>query len=94
MHYDLYRKRGFPVGSAVESASKQIVRSRFKRAGASSRKRVPTLCLPSNAASKTIAELTPSIGGFVVSLPPIPKTRYAFLRIGQVYEVIRATRVL
>lgn len=33
MHYDLYRKRRFPVGSAAESASKQIVRSRFKRAG-------------------------------------------------------------
>ena len=34
MRYDLYRKRGLPVGSGVvESACKQIVGSRFKRAG-------------------------------------------------------------
>ena len=34
MHYDLYRKRGLPVGSGVvESACKQIVGSRFKGAG-------------------------------------------------------------
>ena len=34
MRYDLYRKRGLPVGSGVvESACKQIVGSRFKGAG-------------------------------------------------------------
>ena len=34
MRYDIYRERGLPVGSGVvESACKQIVGSRFKRAG-------------------------------------------------------------
>ena len=34
MRCDLYRKRGLPVGSGtMESACKQIVGSRFKRAG-------------------------------------------------------------
>ena len=34
MRYDLYRKRGLPVGSGVvESACKRIVGSRFKRSG-------------------------------------------------------------
>ena len=34
MRYDIYRKRGLPVGSGVvESACKRIVGSRFKRAG-------------------------------------------------------------
>ena len=34
MRYDLYRQRGLPVGSGlVKSACKQIVGSRFKRAG-------------------------------------------------------------
>ena len=47
MHYDLCRKLGLLIGSGVvESASKQIVGSLFKRASAASRRRKPTLCSP------------------------------------------------
>ena len=51
MHYDLYRKLGLPVGSgAVESACKQIVSSRFKRAGCHWSKAGAKPCSPSDAA--------------------------------------------
>ncbi len=51
MHYDLYRKLGLPVGSGVvESACKQIVSSRFKRAGCHWSKAGAKPCSPSDAA--------------------------------------------
>ena len=57
------RKRGLPVGSdVVESACMQIVGSWFKR--------TPTPCSQPNAASKTTAGPTSSIGGLAAPQPP------------------------
>ena len=69
--YDFCQERGLPAGSdVVESACKQIIGRRFKRAGAAGRKRASTPCSPPNAASKTIAGPTSSIGGPVSAQPP------------------------
>ena len=63
MRHDLCRKRGLPVGSGVvESACKQIVGSRFKRATAP--------CSPPIAASQTAVGPTSSIGGLAAPQPP------------------------
>ena len=49
MRYDRYRKRGLPVGSGVvESACKQIVGSRFKRAGCRWSKAGAKCCIENN----------------------------------------------
>ena len=71
MRYDLCRERGLPVGSGVvESACKQIVGSRFKRAGCRwSPKAGANALLAVNAASKTTDGLTSSIGGLAAPQP-------------------------
>ena len=70
MRFDLCRARGPPVGSGiVESACNCIVGNRLKGAGRTGRKRAPTACSPSDAASKTGAGPTSSIGGLAASQP-------------------------
>ena len=76
MHYDLWRKRGLPVGSGVaESACKRIVGSRFNGAECpTGRRQEPTPCSPSNAISRTTVGPTSSIRGLAVPQPPDQKT--------------------
>ena len=70
MRCDLCRKRGLPVGSGiVESACKHIVENRFKESGCRWSKPAPTSCSPSDAASKTCAGPTSSIGGLAAKQP-------------------------
>ena len=74
MRYDVYRKRGLPVGSGVvESACSGSSEAGSSGRDATGRRRAPTPCSPSNAASTTPAGPTSSIGGPAETQLPDPK---------------------
>ena len=68
MHCSLYWTRGLPVGSGIVKAPASASSGAgSKERGAADRKRAPTPCSPPDAASKTGAGPTSSIGGLAAS---------------------------
>ena len=64
-------RRGLPTGSGIaESACNCIARTGSNSREAAGRKRAPTPCPPSDAASKTCVGPTSSIGGLAAPQPP------------------------
>ena len=71
MRCDPCRTRGLPTGSGIaESACNCIARTGSNSREAAGRKRAPTPCPPSDAASKTCVGPTSSIGGLAAPQPP------------------------
>ena len=70
MRYNLCRTRGLPVGSGIVKAPASASSGTDSNSwGAAGRKRAPTPCSPSDAASKTCVGPTFSNGGLVASQP-------------------------